>query len=67
MLILSTLFNCRVGIGTHSVPDVEVASEDYEAMNLQLFVVKERPKIARPCSPTGKVYFKQLRSELLLV
>merc|ERR1719427_995590 len=41
----------RVGIGTHSVLDVEVASEDYEAMNLQLFVVKERPKIARANSP----------------
>lgn len=46
----------RVGIGTHSVPDVEVASEDYEAMNLQLFIVKERPKIAGANSPPGKLY-----------
>lgn len=41
----------REGIGTHSVPDVEVASEEYEAMNLQLFIVKERPKIVGANSP----------------
>ena len=44
----------REGIGAHSIPDVEVSSEEYEAMSLQLFIVKERPKIAGASSPPGK-------------
>ena len=46
-------FCYREGIGIHDVADVEVASEEYEAMNLQLFIVKERPKIAGAISPPG--------------
>lgn len=41
----------REGIGSHSIPDTDVASEEYESMNLQLFMVKERPKIAGAHSP----------------
>ncbi|XP_066917544.1 protein lin-9 homolog [Clytia hemisphaerica] len=62
----------REGIGSHSIPDTDVSSEEYESMNLQLFVVKERPKVAEStnqkvdksdanCSPTRLRLKEELR------
>ena len=56
----------REGIGAHSIPDIEVASEQYESINWQLFIVKERPKIAGSNSPPGVVNpVTKIREELL--
>lgn len=50
----------REGVGCRSIPDTDVASEDFETMNLQLFIVKERPKLAGANSPGMLLYFKVL-------